>query len=71
MLGFGVIRDDLALVVEVDEVVRVEAVASVDVFVCGEVSQGEDDAGRGRTTWMSSGGSVRTFSAAIAPGVRS
>ena len=51
MFGFGVVRDDLALVVEVDEVVRVEPVASVAVLacelvrVCGEVPKREDDAG--------------------------
>ena len=51
VLGFGVVRDDLALVVEVDEVVRVEPVASAAVLACelirvrGEVPKREDDAG--------------------------
>ena len=45
VLGFGVVRNDLALVVEIDQVVRVESVASVDVFAGGEVSEREDDAG--------------------------
>ena len=45
MLDLGVVRDDLALVVEVDEVVRVQAVAAVEVLVGVDVAQHEDHAG--------------------------
>ena len=45
MLDLGVVGDHVAVVVEVDEVVRVQAVAAVDVLVGVDVAQREDDPG--------------------------
>jgi hypothetical protein len=68
VLGLGVVGDDVAVVVEVDEVVRVQSVAPVDVLVGIDVAQREDDTperrplvgSAGTTAWSPLGAAARS-----------